>query len=93
MGRHRKGSINTKSYIPLTSDGSAPICLEHLEPIQKDYLGALLQIRFLNEAYSGNFSFWIEELPAIETLFPEILPCSKRTYSSRHLTTTQEPRR
>ena len=63
--------IRTKSYMPLTPDGNAKLCLSDLDDHQKDYLGALLYTNFLNSLCAGKIQFWAEEMPSIENVFPD----------------------
>jgi len=66
MKQRKQDPIQTKSYVPLTPDGAVKVCTQELNRKQRDTLGALLQIEFLNTIYAGKFQFQAESMPSIE---------------------------
>ena len=58
--------IRTVSYIHV---GDKLVCTDDLTPKQKNYVGARLQVEFLNAAYRGEAVFHAD-LPPVETIFP-----------------------
>ena len=69
----KQSKIRTRSYIPLTPDGDTTVYLNDLGDHQKDYIGTLLQTKFLNSLYAGKVQFWTEDTPNIEDVFPALL--------------------
>ena len=56
-----RSKIRTKSYIHLTPDGEK-VCLRDVSEHQRNYLGALMKTKFLNELYAGEIHFWIDDI-------------------------------
>lgn len=59
--------IVAKAYITVNGQ---KVDVDTLNPAQRSYLGACLQVQMLNAAYAGKARFWAEGLPPKEEVFP-----------------------